>query len=85
MLEISSKDGMIHIKKDKGESLWSQLNELREVCAATIDTIALNVGMSQEKVTGGFLLMLEEDDAWKRALIDVAEYKNKEKQPDSIM
>ena len=85
MLEISSKDGMIHIKKDKGESLWSQLNELREVCAATIDTIALNVGMSQEQVMGGFLLMLEEDDAWKPALIDVAEYKNKEKQPDSIM
>lgn len=79
MLEILSENEEILVRTGKGESLVSQLNELRQACAATIGTIARDFGIPDDKVMGGFLLLLEEDDDWKPVLIETKEFKNREK------
>ena len=62
MLEIRSDNNEITVKTCNGESLLSQLNELRQVCAAAIGTIAYDHDLPMDKVMGGFLILLEEDD-----------------------
>jgi hypothetical protein len=79
MLEILSENEEILVRTGKGESLVSQLNELRQACAATIGTIARDFGIPDDKVMGGFLLLLEEDDDWKPVFIETKEFKNREK------
>lgn len=79
MLEILSENEEILVRTGKGESLVSQLNELRQACAATIGTIARDFGIPDDKVMGGFLLLLEEDDDWKPVFIETKEFKSREK------
>ena len=76
MLEILSENEEILVRTGKGESLASQLNELRQVCAATIGTIARDFGIPTDKVMGVFLLLLEEDDDWKPVFIETKEFNN---------
>ena len=64
MIEIRSDNKEILVKTCNKESLISQLNELRQICAATIGTIAHDHALPMDKVMGGFLLLLEEDDDW---------------------
>ncbi len=77
MIEIRSDNKEILVKTCNKESLISQLNELRQICAATIGTIAHDHALPMDKVMGGFLLLLEEDDDWKPVLIETREFNNK--------
>jgi hypothetical protein len=79
MLEIRSDNKEITVKTCNGESLLSQLNELRQVCAAAIGTIAYDHDLTMDKVMGGFLILLEEDDDWKPILMETRELNNRGK------
>ena len=70
MIEIRSDNKEILVKTCNKESLVSQLNELRQICAATIGTIAHDHALPMDIVMGGFLLLLEEDDDWGPVLIE---------------
>ena len=82
MLKILSENEKILVRTGSGESLWSQLDELRQVCTAAIGTIAKDHNMPLEKVMGGFLIMLEDDDDWKPILLEVNEFNKGEKCDD---
>ena len=77
MIEITSYNKEILVKTCNKESLVPQLNELRQICAATIGTIAHDHSLPVDKVMGGFLLLLEEDDDWGPVLIETREFNNK--------
>lgn len=79
MLEIRSDNKEITVKTCNGESLLSQLNESRHVCAAAIGMIAYDHDLPMDKVMGGFLILLEEDDDWKPILMETRELNNREK------
>lgn len=79
MIEIISDNKEILVKTCNKESLMSQLNELRQICAATIGTIAHDHALPMDNVMGGFLLLLEEDDDWKPVLIETREFNKREK------
>lgn len=79
MIEIKSDNKEILVKTCNGDSLISQLNELRQICAATIGTIAHDQQLPADKVMGGFLLLLEEDDDWKPILVETRELNNRER------
>ena len=79
MLEILSENDEILVRTGNGESLISQLNELRQVCAATIGTIAHDFQIPIEKVMGGFLILLEEEGDWGPVFIETREFNIKEK------
>ena len=78
MIEIRSDNKEILVKTCNKESLISQLNELRQICAATIGTIAHDHALPMDKVMGGFLLLLEEDDDWGPVLIETREFNKRE-------
>ena len=82
MLKILSENDEILVRTGSGESLWSQRNELRQVCAAAIGTIAQDHDVPPDKVMGGFLIMLEDDDDWKPILLEVNEFNKGEKCDD---
>ena len=49
MIEIISDNKEILVKTCNKESLMSQLNELRQICAATIGTIAHGTSVNRNK------------------------------------
>jgi hypothetical protein len=77
IIEIISDNKEILVKTCNKESLISQLNELRQICAATIGTIAHDHALPMDKVMGGFLLLLEEDADWGPVLIETRGVNNK--------
>lgn len=79
MIEIKSDNKEILVKTCNRDSLISQLNELRQICAATIGTIAHDQQLPVDKVMGGFLLLLEDDDDWKPILVETRELNNGER------
>lgn len=78
MLEIKSNNGEITVRTGKGQYLADQLNELRQACAAALGSMAVDFGMSPEKMMGGFLIMLMDDDDWKPTLQMLADFDIKE-------
>jgi melibiose permease/lactose/raffinose/galactose permease len=55
----------------------NQISDLES--AAAIGTIAYDHDLSMDKVMGGFLILLEEDDDWKPILMETREINNREK------
>ena len=82
MLKILSENEEILVRTGSGESLWSQLHELRQVCAAAVGTIAQDHDVPPEKVMDGLLIMMEDDDDRKPILLEVNEFNKGEKCDD---